>query len=91
MVMIRYPEVQKRLQNEIDTVVGPHRLSRFEDRDSLPYVGCLIKELLRFNAVAPLVPHSLDEDDVYEGYRIPKGTWIMANIWCVSFYYPNSG
>ncbi|KAF8903471.1 cytochrome P450 [Gymnopilus junonius] len=83
MIMVRYPAVQTRLQSEIDSVIGPHRLARFEDRDSLPYVGCVIKELLRFNAVAPLVPHSLDEDDIYEGYRIPKGTWVMANLWAV--------
>ncbi|KAF9444744.1 cytochrome P450 [Macrolepiota fuliginosa MF-IS2] len=83
MVMARYPEIQKRLQQEIDSVIGPQRLPQFEDFDSLPYVGCLIKELVRFNATAPLVPHSLDEDDVYEGYHIPKGTWVMANIWAV--------
>jgi len=83
MVMATYTEIQHRLQQEIASVVGPQRLPQFEDYDSLPYVGCLIKELLRFSAVAPLVPHSLEEDDVYEGYRIPKGTWVMANIWCV--------
>ncbi|KAF8882583.1 cytochrome P450 [Infundibulicybe gibba] len=83
MVMVRYPAVQKRVQREIETVVGPHRLARLEDRDALPYVGCLIKELLRFNSVAPLVAHSLDKDDIYEGYRIPKGAWVMANIWAV--------
>lgn len=83
MVMATYTEIQHRLQQEIASVVGPQRLPQFEDYDSLPYVGCLIKELLRSSAVAPLVPHSLEEDDVYEGYRIPKGTWVMANIWCV--------
>ncbi|KAJ3572739.1 hypothetical protein NP233_g2891 [Leucocoprinus birnbaumii] len=83
MIMATYPEVQKRLQQEIDSVVGSQRLPQFEDLDSLPYVACVIKELLRFNAVAPLVPHSLDEDDVYDGYFIPKGTWVMANIWAV--------
>jgi len=81
--MTRHPEIQKRLQQEIDSVVGLQRLPQLEDYDSLPYVDCLIKELFRFNVVVPLVPHSLDENDVYDGYHIPKGTWVMANIWCV--------
>ena len=27
------------------------------------------------------VPHRLIEDDVYEGYFLPKGTIVIANIW----------
>lgn len=29
------------------------------------------------------LPHQLDEDDCYRGYRIPKGTVVMANLWYV--------
>lgn len=90
LVMVRYPEVQKRLQSEIDSVVGAHRLCGMDDRDSLPYVECVIKELLRFSAVAPLVPHSVEEDDIYDGYRIPKGAWIMANLWYANFPFTSS-
>ncbi|KIJ37779.1 hypothetical protein M422DRAFT_781573 [Sphaerobolus stellatus SS14] len=82
-IMARYPEIQRIAQEEIDTVIGSHRLATIQDRESLPYIGYLIKELFRFNAVAHLVPHSLDEDDIYEGYIIPRGTWVIANIWAV--------
>lgn len=27
--------------------------------------------------------HLVDEDDVYEGYRIPGGSFIIPNAWCV--------
>jgi Cytochrome P450 len=30
------------------------------------------------------VPHRVMQDDVYEGYRIPAGSIVIANIWCVS-------
>ncbi|KAJ8689877.1 hypothetical protein PTI98_012736 [Pleurotus ostreatus] len=87
LVMTRHPEIQKKAQEEIDSVVGKDRLPTLSDRDSLPYVECVIKEVLRFAAVAALMPHSLDEDDIYNGYTIPKGAWVMVNAWSI-FYDP---
>ena len=52
--MALYPEVQKKAQAEIDTVVGPNRLPDFHDRPSLPYINAVVKELLRWNLVGPL-------------------------------------
>lgn len=36
--LILNPEVQRKAQAEIDTVVGHGRLPTFADRDSLPYI-----------------------------------------------------
>ena len=52
--MALYPEVQKKAQAEIDAVVGPNRLPDFHDRPSLPYIDAAVKELTRWNLVAPL-------------------------------------
>jgi cytochrome P450 len=52
--MTLYPDVQKRAQDEIDSVVGDGRLPSMEDQDKLVYTGALIKEVLRFAPVAPL-------------------------------------
>ncbi|QRV99602.1 cytochrome P450 family protein [Ceratobasidium sp. AG-Ba] len=30
------------------------------------------------------VPHSCFEDDVYKGYRIPKGAIVFANVWAIT-------
>ncbi|EGO01616.1 hypothetical protein SERLA73DRAFT_166166 [Serpula lacrymans var. lacrymans S7.3] len=82
LAMQLYPEVQRKAQAEIDAVVGNDRLPTFADRESLPYVEALAKEVLRWNVVVPLaVPHRVTEDDVHEGYLIPKGSLIMPNIW----------
>ena len=51
--MTLYPEVQKKAQAEIDAVVGPDRLPSFSDRNSLPYIEALVKEIQRWNVVAP--------------------------------------
>ncbi|KLO19236.1 cytochrome P450 [Schizopora paradoxa] len=83
LLMARHPEIQRRAQEEIDKVVGSDRLPEMSDRESLPYLNRIIREALRFAPVAPLVVHSLDEDDVYEGFLIPKGTAVLANIWAI--------
>ncbi|KAJ3555508.1 hypothetical protein NM688_g2539 [Phlebia brevispora] len=83
LVMTRHPEIQKKAQAEIDRVVGHDRLPTINDRSSLPYVNNLITEVLRFNPVVPVIPHSLDNDDIYEGYLIPKGAWVMVNAWAI--------
>jgi hypothetical protein len=44
---ILYPQVMKKAQDELDSVVGVHRLPDFEDFDSLPYIQALIRECLR--------------------------------------------
>ena len=49
-----YPEVQRRAQAEIDSVVGPDHMPTFADRPNLPYVDAMVKEVLRWNAVIPL-------------------------------------
>ncbi|OJA16799.1 hypothetical protein AZE42_12174 [Rhizopogon vesiculosus] len=41
-----------------------------------------MKEVLRWNAVVPTgVPHRVTEDDIHDGYYIPKGSLILPNIW----------
>jgi cytochrome P450 len=82
MAMAIYPEVQKKAQAEIDAVTGGDRLPTFEDRQRLPYLNALIKELSRWWPVSTLgVPHLADEDIEYEGYLIPKGAYILPGVW----------
>jgi cytochrome P450 len=82
LAMTLHPEVAKRAQAEIDTIVGNDRLPTFADRDQLPYVDALVKEVLRWNTVTPTaVPHRAMEDGIHEGYFIPKGSFIIPNIW----------
>ena len=80
--MTAYPEVQRKAQEEIDRVVGSDRLPNIRDREDLPYVNAIAKEVLRWHPVGPLgFPHLSTEEDVYEGYFIPKGSIVIPNIW----------
>ncbi|KAF8903952.1 cytochrome P450 [Gymnopilus junonius] len=83
LVMVLNPDVQKKAQAEIDAVVGSMRLPNMSDKPHLPYINCLIKEVFRINAIVPLLPHSLEQDDVYKGHHIPKGAWVIANMWAI--------
>ncbi|THU84658.1 cytochrome P450 [Dendrothele bispora CBS 962.96] len=82
LAMIAYPETQKRAQAELDAVIGRDRIPIFADRDRLPYICAMIKEILRWHPVDPVgLPHCSIEDDWYKGYFIPKGSICIANVW----------
>ncbi|PFH48550.1 hypothetical protein AMATHDRAFT_81734 [Amanita thiersii Skay4041] len=84
MAMALHPDVAKKAQKELDRVVGLERLPTLEDREALPYLEAIIREVLRWNPVTPLAfPHSVTQDDVYKGYRIPKGAIIFPNVWAM--------
>jgi len=91
LAMTLNPEVVRKAQAEIDAVVGLDRLPQASDRSRLPYVGALLKEVLRWQVPAPMsLPRATGEDDVYNGYFIPKGSVIFPNVWLMcrdpSFY-----
>jgi cytochrome P450 len=80
--MAAFPDVQRRAQAELDTVIGRTRLPTFADAPRLPYVRAIVREVLRWRPPFPLgVPHEATEDGWYEGMFIPKGTTCIANLW----------
>ncbi|KIY45954.1 cytochrome P450 [Fistulina hepatica ATCC 64428] len=82
LAMALFPDVAKKAQEELDSLLQMKRLPSLEDRDDLPYVDALTKEILRWNSVTPTgVPHRATEDDIFNGYFIPKGAVIMTNLW----------
>ncbi|EIN06103.1 cytochrome P450 [Punctularia strigosozonata HHB-11173 SS5] len=82
LAMMLHPDVQKKAQEEIDRVVGPDRLPTLADREHLPYINALVKETMRWQVVLPqALPHVLREDDIHEGFFIPKGTICIPNVW----------
>jgi len=82
LAMVLFPDVQKKAQDEIDRIVFGSRLPSFTDKPSLPYITCIAWECLRWNPVTPLSPpHFTINDDEYNGYRIPKGTTVLPNVW----------
>lgn len=85
--MALYPDVQEKIQAEIDNVVRSHRLPTISDRASLPYVCAAIKEALRWNPITPLsVPRRINQDDYYNGMFYCLATNSTYTIWLRIFY-----
>ncbi|VDB91739.1 unnamed protein product [Peniophora sp. CBMAI 1063] len=80
-VMISHPDIQKRVQAELDSVIGRERLPTVADRPNLPYTVAVLREVMRWRSGLCLgVPHTAEQDDYYQGMFIPKGTVLMANM-----------
>ena len=76
--MILHPEVQAKVQAEIEAVVGPFRQPAITDESNMPYTKAVITEVHRISSFVPFaVPHCTTEDVELEGFHIPKGTSIL--------------
>ncbi|KAJ7471393.1 cytochrome P450 [Mycena galericulata] len=82
LALVAHPDAQKKAHEEIDRVVGEHRLPTLDDLEHMPYIRAIILEAHRFRPVAPLsVPHATIALEEYQGYIIPKGATIFINTW----------
>lgn len=78
LAMVMFPEVQKKAQAELDAVVG-NRLPDLDDQSQLPYVSAVVSEALRWFPPTPMNhPHRVEEDIMYDGYRIPKNSLLSV-------------
>ncbi|XP_035176551.1 cytochrome P450 2K6-like isoform X2 [Oxyura jamaicensis] len=77
LLMMKYPEIQKKVQEEIEQVLGSNP-PRTEHRTQMPYTDAVIHEIQRFANILPLsLPHETTADVNLKGYFIPKGTYII--------------
>ncbi|XP_047118334.1 probable cytochrome P450 304a1 [Schistocerca piceifrons] len=82
LYVARHPEAQRRAQLELDSVVGNSRLPNLNDRPHLPYTEAILRETMRIQTLLPIgIPHAATEDTTLQGYSIPKGTVVVANLW----------
>ncbi|EDV49299.1 probable cytochrome P450 304a1 [Drosophila erecta] len=80
--LMLYPAVLRRIQSEIDEVVGYGRLPTLEDRKNLHFTEATVREGLRIETLVPSdVPHKALEDTELLGYRIPKDTIVMPSLY----------
>ncbi|XP_031430222.1 cytochrome P450 2J2-like isoform X2 [Clupea harengus] len=86
LYMIKYPEIQRKVQEEIDRVVGSSRPPSLTDRENMPYTDAVIHETQRIGNILPLnVGRSATKDTQVGGYIIPKGTMVLASLTSVLF------
>ncbi|KAK9009715.1 hypothetical protein V6N11_036243 [Hibiscus sabdariffa] len=82
--LIRHPRVMKKLQRELESVVGMKRMVQESDLEKLEYLNMVMKESFRLHPVAPLLaPHAAREDCTVNGFHIPKDARILINVWAI--------
>ena len=81
--LMRNPQDLKRVQQELNDVVGLHRHVDESDLESLTHLRCAIKETLRLHPPIPLLLHETAEDAVVAGYFIPRKTRVLINTWAI--------
>ncbi|XP_038069304.1 vitamin D(3) 25-hydroxylase-like [Patiria miniata] len=80
-----HPEVQQRVFQEIQDVIGDQPPS-LKDKEKMPYTEAVILETLRMDTTFWLIiPHVTADDVEILGYKIPKGTTVIPNIYAVHF------
>nr|XP_020143395.1 cytochrome P450 2D17-like isoform X6 [Microcebus murinus] len=81
LLMILHPDVQRRVQQEIDEVIGQVRRPEMGDQAHMPYTTAVIHEVQRFADIIPMgVPHMTSRDIEVKGFLIPKGTTLFTNL-----------
>ncbi|EPY80916.1 hypothetical protein CB1_000777001 [Camelus ferus] len=86
LFMALYPNIQGRVQKEIDLIIGPSGKPSWDDKCKMPYTEAVLHEVLRFCNIVPLgIFHATSEDAVVRGYSIPKGTTVITNLYSVHF------
>ena len=82
--MILYPEMQRKVQKEIDEVVGRDREVRLEDKVNLPFTDAVINEVRRIATPFPMTPPRISSKDLFiGGYKIPKGIPVQLSLYSV--------
>ncbi|XP_061205972.1 cytochrome P450 1A4-like [Neopsephotus bourkii] len=85
MYVALYPNIQKRIQEELDQAIGRERRPRLSDRGALPYTEAFILEMFRHSSFVPFtIPHSTTRATALNGYYIPKDTCVFVNQWQVN-------
>ncbi|XP_051774959.1 cytochrome P450 2K6-like [Erpetoichthys calabaricus] len=86
LLMMRYPDIQAKVRQEIENVIGNERCPRYEDKKNMPYTNAVLHEIQRFGDVAPLnLLHQTSQDTTFQGYKIPKGTKVIPLLSSVLF------
>ncbi|XP_016069983.1 PREDICTED: cytochrome P450 2U1, partial [Miniopterus natalensis] len=84
LYMSLYPDIQAKVHEEIERVIGADRAPSLTYKAQMPYTEATIMEVQRLTMVVPLgIPHMTSAKTVLQGYTIPKGTLVLTNLWAV--------
>lgn len=82
VALANHPHIQRRLQDDIDSVIARESFPTLKCESRLPYVEATILEIFRWRTMAPLsIPRATSSDSVLGGYYIPEGALVLPNLY----------
>ncbi|KAG8441855.1 hypothetical protein GDO86_010874 [Hymenochirus boettgeri] len=81
LMMLLNPHIQDKVHEEINQVIGHDRTPTMKDQINMPYTNAVIHETQRYGDIFPMsLFHMAYRDTKLQGFNIPKGTTIIANL-----------
>uniref|UniRef100_A0A7N5JFQ5 unspecific monooxygenase n=1 Tax=Ailuropoda melanoleuca TaxID=9646 RepID=A0A7N5JFQ5_AILME len=93
LLLLKHPDVEAKVQDEIERVIGRHQSPCMQDRSRMPYTNAVLHEIQRYIDLVPNnLPHAVTRDIKFRNYVIPKGTTVLTSLTSVlhdSQEFPN--
>ena len=81
LYLAAFPEVQSKIHQQLDDVIGNDQPIRFKDRDSLPYLEATIAEVFRHSSyVYVTAPHLVRSNTTLGNYDIPENSQVLIDL-----------
>uniref|UniRef100_A0A0K0F0P8 Cytochrome P450 18a1 (inferred by orthology to a D. melanogaster protein) n=1 Tax=Strongyloides venezuelensis TaxID=75913 RepID=A0A0K0F0P8_STRVS len=82
LLVMKHLDIQKKLQDEIDNVIGRDQLVHLSDKVKMPYMNAFICEGQRYTNIVPFPPsHKCTKDTIIYGHLISKDTIVLPFYW----------
>ncbi|KAM9225296.1 cytochrome P450 2A13-like isoform 1-T1 [Dugong dugon] len=81
LLLMKHPEVEAKVHEEIDWVIGKNRPPKFEDQVKMPYTKAVLHEIQRFGNIIPMsLSRRVAKDTKFQDFLVPKGTEVFPML-----------
>lgn len=76
------PDVEKKLHEELDSVLG-NRVPEYADVENLKYTRAILDETMRLYPPVPILSRQALKDDEIRGRKVPAGSLMLVVPWLI--------